>query len=202
MALAIVCLLYVAHQKLKENDLKGQVGFIVESSSSNPFGHRDGLSLTAYIGNAQCEIDKRYLIIGDKEWETVGTILDVFIRNIKDDYFVGNLKPIKSKYTITGETYFMLELVEFFRRRTGETYFNGIQMYSLASRKNYYGTECHDDTYELNDFSLVYYKLYLTAYNFCLHSKALNYKNQYYSTEQLDSIKNIIDKKTIDISWV
>ena len=203
--ITLIIILICAFKKIKEysdlRSLHNLVAWIVTSNKMDVYSH--SLPLWAYIKNAQIElgVPEDYRISGEEQWDVVNSILVQFQKELVQNYFNGSLGLVKSKYAITGESYFLLELTSFLEKHQCDYSFLGHDMHKEAISYKKYGTwgaPLFDATYSLTDFAIVYHKTYYIAYLFCKNSMIFNPKGNLYRNDQ--DIKNILDTCQINLS--
>lgn len=169
------------------------------------FAEFDGhdFPLWTYISNAQIkfQLPQEYRISGDDEWSYAKDILSEYQKDLTLSYFKGQLKPIKSKYIVESEHYFMLGLCGFLKDHQCEYKFLGHDMHSKRVEYKEYGSwggTLFDATYSLSEFAVVYHKLYYITYIFCKNSQFANPEGNSFTRE--GSIREILDSMQIQLS--
>lgn len=170
-------------------------------NSMDQYSH--SLPLWAYINNAQIkfQIPQKYCISGDEEWSAAQEIIEEFRKDLIQSYFQDSLRPIKSKYAIPGEHYFMFALTTFLEEHQCDYEFIKHDMHKEQLEYKRYGNwggPLYDATYSLTDFAVVYHKLYYIAYLCCKDSKIMNPNRDSYQNEEF--LQEILDTKQIQIS--
>ena len=167
-AIACICVIFLGFtfEKLrrysKSNAIKEWVAWCVTSDSHL---YRSGLHLRDYVKNAQIDlqINQKYRIAGDEEWEYACEILSAYQNELSKDYFEGKLGYIKSKHEIPGHHYFMLTLAAFLEQHQGDYENCGQPMMDIS----------RNSAKHISAFGIAYYKLYYIAGIFCQNSKLL-----------------------------
>ena len=206
IAIIIVLVFTVAYMAKRINDyskastLHSLVTWCVINSMVQ-YSH--SLPLWAYINNAQIkfQIPQKYCISGDEEWSAAQEIIEEFRKDLIQSYFQDSLRPIKSKYAIPGEHYFMFALTTFLEEHQCDAYFIERKMHQdRLCYKEYgsWGGTHYDATYSLTGFAIVYHKLYYIAYCFCKNSAIFNPSGEKF--QGYKDIERILDTNQIKIS--
>ena len=98
------------------------------------------------------------------------------------------------------EEYFLLTLNIFLADHECDVELNGNQMYTLLERKTYgrWWSELYDAYYALEDFGIVYTKLYYVVRTFCERSSVINKNSE--MLHRTEEIKKRLDSGIINIS--
>lgn len=171
--------------------------------SENDNAFRCNLRIRDYIHNTQIKYvpEKDLRIKTDEEWEIVKTILESFKRELSEDFFCDSLVLPKSKYAISGESFFHYSLCSFLRNHQCDYNLAGYEMHDKQLEYKRYGSwggPLFDAKYLLSEFGVVYHKLLYISYKYCKNSKAINPNGTFYDREE--SISEIIVSRQIDIS--
>ena len=144
--------LYKLHEYSRERTLYRSVAWCMDTDN-----------LITYVLSAQKDQDYR---INDTDWDYLRTILAEYQKDLATAFLKGRLNPIRCKYVMEGENYFMLTLSIFLRKHENTHEFFGHRMHGEKSPST-------PGTYSISDFSLVYHKLCYISNNFCKNSKAI-----------------------------
>lgn len=196
----IICLLIYCIYKIieykKSATLRELIAWCV---TINDNIYRCNLRLRDYILKAQnhLQIPEEYRIKGE-EWDYVNIIIEKYQRDLTEAYFSGRALIIKSKYVISGETYFIFSLSNYLEDHQCDSKFLTFDMHKeKLSYKSYgsWGAPLYDAEYSLTDFAYVYHKLFYISLLYCQNSKVINPKGTEYWP--CPNVKEILDRKTI-----
>lgn len=177
-----------------EKKLQEQVRWCTTENSRY---YRDGFRLTEYIYNysIKLNIDEKYRLAKDDE-PMITKTLEKYSENLGKSYLDGLLIKDKHIASFSCEEYFFFSLTSFLRENECSLKFLGNNMYTISNKKEYGGFS-YTATYELNEFSILYHKLYLLTVLYCEASENIQ-KHCYLGLS--DSIKKTIDTKQMLVS--
>ena len=202
LVLALIFTISKLRELLSERKLRKLISWIMVSNTQSSDSHE--FPLWAYLSNAQLKfkIKSEYCITGERDWEIVRKILKKFQEDTSQSYFQDRLKPIKGKYEIYGEHYFMRLLCSFLLEHQCDSSFFGDNMHQeTISYKSYgsWGGQLYDAAYSLTDFAIVYHKMYYITCVFCKNCTPIIESNMKLWLDE-KSIEEILDTKQIKIS--
>ena len=164
-------------------------------------------SRTYLISDAQDKFvsEPEYRIETDEEWNVVKEIITAVKNKTSEYYFKGYLSVPKSvpktEYHTNFEVYFLYLLHNFLKEHQCESRVLGNDMHNKTLKYEDFGSwgaPLYDATYELSDFAITFYKLYLITHLYCTNNQVISSSVTIFNKEE--SIKTIIDSKTISIS--
>lgn len=154
LLIILFIVLYKLHEYSQERTLYLSVSWCMETDN-----------LITYVLSAQKDLRKDYHI-NDTDWDYLRTILAEYQKDLATAFLKRRLNPIRCKYVMEGENYFMLTLNIFLRKHEDTHEFFGHRMHGEKSPSA-------PGTYFISDFALVYHKLCYISNNVCKNSKAV-----------------------------
>ena len=146
--------LYKLHEHSRERTLYRSVSWCMETDN-----------LITYVLSAQNDLSKDYHI-NDTDMDHLRVILAEYQKDLATAFLKGSLTPIRCRYVMEGENYYLLTLNIFLRKHKDTHEFSGHRMHGKMS-------PTAPGTYFISDFALVYHKLCYISNNFCKNSKAI-----------------------------
>lgn len=164
---------------MNEDQLRESVAWCVSSNNNV----RNNLSITAYIHNKQLHhaLPNEYRLTlhtscPDKQF--VNDILAEYQHSLSENYFMGNLIPLKSKYVLTGEPYFWISLQRYLCLKED-------RLYDVRGKKLY---DYSEDKKLLTEDGIRFYKLLYITF---LANMEIGYEPPY--TWAVDKAKRYIE---------
>lgn len=191
------------HEYTQERELRDLVSWSAIGDYCPALGrHSYVRDLLIAVLNAQFDdaIEKKHRITDEADKPYVIEIIEDYQRDIMRSYFKGQLKIIKSKYSIRGEHYFMLTLYCFLSEHQCDYEFLGHAMHKERIAYKSYGESLSagfDATYSLTDFAVVFHKMHYITYMYCRGNKILK---DFVPDWKEKNLKEILDTKQIQIS--
>ncbi len=198
MGIVIAYLITKNRKTAKENRTREMAAWVVTENSST---YRDNKELHEYVAKAQTHLCEEYRITGENEWRLTKEILSAFRKYLNEKLLSDRLSAPQTKYAVTDEDFFMLNLCAYLEDHQCDYSFLGHDMHEeTISRKEYgsYGGRLYDATYSLTQFAVVFHKLYYISYCYCKNSKALSTMDYRFDDEE--EIAKIIATKRISVS--